>query len=78
MNKKLNKYQRIWFDTIFEPYVQKNTYLNISNPFFLGVSETYIKAEKRIMIVGQETAGWSVYKSGVRISAGNINYRYAF
>lgn len=63
MNYSLNIYQRIWFEEIFKPYVDNNPNKNISYPFFLGVSEKYKQAKNRIMIVGQETRGWSVYKS---------------
>ena len=60
MNHELNKCQSIWLKQVFEPFAQK--YSNISYPFFLGVSEKYIQAKNRIMIVGQETNGWSTYK----------------
>lgn len=63
MNTQLNKYQRLWFKEIFEPYIRANPNSNISYPFFTGVSEKYLNAENRIMIVGQETNGWSTYKS---------------
>lgn len=62
MNKKLNTIQEIWLKNIFDPYIKNNPNLNLSYPFFTGVSEKYISAEKRIMIVGQETKGWSIYK----------------
>ena len=62
MNNQLNSLQKIWLENIFDPYVKNNPNLNISYPFFTGVSDKYISAEKRIMIVGQETKGWSVYK----------------
>ena len=60
MNHDLNGYQDKWLKHVFEPFVNK--YSNISYPFFLGVSEKYIQAKNRIMIVGQETYGWSTYK----------------
>lgn len=60
MNHELNKCQSIWLKQVFEPFAQK--YSNISYPFFLGVTEKYIQAKNRIMIVGQETNGWSTYK----------------
>lgn len=62
MNEELNDYQKIWFQMVFDPYVRDNPNAYISYPFFLGVSETYFRSEKRIMIVGQETRGWSGYK----------------
>ncbi len=62
MNKALNKYQSIWLKDVFEPYIIKNPNASISYPFFLGVSEKYENATKRIMIVGQETRGWTLYK----------------
>ncbi len=64
MNKQLNYYQKIWLEKIFEPYVSENANANanISYPFFTGVSDKYMSAKNRIMIVGQETRGWSVYK----------------
>lgn len=62
INEQLNHYQSIWLEEIFEPYVSQNTHEGISYPFFTGASERYACAEKRIMIVGQETNGWSVYK----------------
>ena len=62
INVQLNYYQEIWFKNIFEPYVSENADKNISYPFFTGVSEKYLCAKKRLMIVGQETNGWSVYK----------------
>lgn len=62
MNDKLNDIQTIWFNEIFKPYIRNNPNLNISYPFFTGVSDEYIKSQKRIMIVGQETNGWNVFK----------------
>lgn len=62
MNEQLNKYQQNWLKNIFEPYVQGNPNQGISYPFFTGVSDEYENASKRIMIVGQETRGWSQYK----------------
>ena len=62
INKELNEYQEIWLNDVFEPYIFTNPNLNISYPFFAGVSSEYEKASKRIMIVGQETRGWSLYK----------------
>lgn len=61
MNHELNKYQAKWLKQVFEPFAEK--YADISSPFFLGVSEKYIQAQNRIMIVGQETNGWSTYKT---------------
>lgn len=61
MNHELNEYQAKWVKQVFEPLAQKHS--NISCPFLLGVSEKYIQAQNRIMIVGQETNGWSTYKS---------------
>lgn len=61
MNRELNEYQAKWLKQVFEPLAQKHS--NISCPFLLGVSEKYIQAQNRIMIVGQETNGWSTYKS---------------
>lgn len=60
MNHELNECQAKWLKQVFEPFAEK--YSNISYPFFLGVSEKYIQAQNRIMIVGQETNGWSTYK----------------
>ena len=60
MNHGLNEYQAKWLKQVFEPFAKK--YANISYPFFLGVSEKYFQADNRIMIVGQETYGWSMYK----------------
>lgn len=62
MNEQLNKYQENWLKNIFEPYVQRNPNQGISYPFFTGVSDEYENASKKIMIVGQETRGWSQYK----------------
>lgn len=67
MNNQLNSLQKIWLENIFDPYVKNNPNLNLSYPFFTGVSDKYISAEKRIMIVGQETKGWSVYKPDWKI-----------
>lgn len=62
INEQLNEYQEKWLKNIFEPYVYRNPNYGISYPFFTGVSEEYEKASKRIMIIGQETRGWSQYK----------------
>lgn len=62
MNKELNKYQKEWLVKIFEPYIKENPNTNISYPFFTGVSEQYVDSNKRIMIIGQETNGWNIYK----------------
>ncbi|MBR1763744.1 MAG: hypothetical protein IJ731_10350 [Eubacterium sp.] len=64
INRALNEYQRIWFENIFEPYVTNNPSKSISYPFFLGVSDRYEQENKRIMIVGQETYGWTEFKEG--------------
>lgn len=62
MNKELSKYQEEWFEEIFEPYIKENPNANISYPFLTGVMEQYIDSDKRIMIIGQETNGWNIYK----------------
>ena len=62
MNKILNNYQTIWLKRVFEPYVKNNPNASLSYPFFFGVSDKYTEADKKLMIVGQETRGWSVYK----------------
>lgn len=63
MNKELNKYQNEWFKGIFEPFIKENPNANISYPFFTGVSEQYVDSDKRIMIIGQETNSWNIYKA---------------
>ena len=60
MNEQLFKYQELWFKDIFDPYAKNNP--KISYPFFTGVSDEYEKADRKIMIVGQETQGWGQYK----------------
>ena len=62
MNSELNVYQRVWFQRVFEPFVRDNSEKNISYPFYLGVSEKYINSKRRIMIVGQETRGFTSFK----------------
>lgn len=62
MNEELYKFQKEWFDTIFEPYIKENPNANITYPFFTGVPEQYVNSNKRIMIIGQETRGWGIYK----------------
>lgn len=62
MNKELNVYQEEWFRTIFEPYVNAHPDACISSPFFTGICDKYIASKKRIMIVGQQTNGWKIYK----------------
>lgn len=62
MNKELNKYQKEWFEEIFEPFIKENPNANISYPFFTGVTEQYLDSNKRIMIIGQETNSWNIYK----------------
>ena len=61
MNEQLFKYQELWFKDIFDPYAKNNP--KISYPFFTGVSDEYEKADRKIMIVGQETQGWGQYES---------------
>lgn len=62
MNKALNMYQTIWLKRVFEPCVKNNPNASLSYPFFFGVSDKYAAADKKLMIVGQETRGWSIYK----------------
>ena len=67
INERLRKYQEDWFEGVFRPYVENNMELDISDPFFTGVSDEYEKADKRIMIVGQETYGWNLYSYDCKI-----------
>ena len=73
INERLRKYQEDWFEGDFRPYVENNMELDISDPFFTGVSDEYEKADKRIMIVGQETDGWDVYPHDCQIEKSQQN-----
>lgn len=59
-NEALKKLQNEWTETILLPYAENN-FETISKPFFYGVSEEYCNANKRIMIVGQETKDFGAY-----------------
>lgn len=61
MNGKLNSAQEIWNKIVLEPYFKDCDNTTLSRPFYMGVSDEYIKSENRIMIIGQEAKGFGLY-----------------
>ncbi len=59
-NEALKKLQNEWNEKILIPYAKDHPE-TISKPFYYGVSKEYCRANKRIMIVGQETNKFEVY-----------------
>ena len=59
-NQLLRELQDEWKKTILLPYAEKHPEA-ISNPFYYRVSNEYFNANKRIMIIGQETNKFGVY-----------------
>lgn len=59
-NKQLLKLQEQWDDKSVKPYAREYP-KSISRPFAYGVPEEYIKADCKLMVIGQEAAGFSAY-----------------
>lgn len=62
-NHKLLEIQTEWNNQIVEPFVKANPEQKseLSLPFYLGVSDRYRTADKKVMIVGQEACDWWKY-----------------
>ena len=62
-NQKLLEIQAEWERQIVEPFVDANPERKngLSRPFYFAVSDKYCVADKKIMIVGQETHNWWKY-----------------
>ena len=58
INEKLICLQKQWFSEIVVPYHKEHPDSDLSNPFCFGVNNDYIRSDRRIMIVGQEAAGY--------------------
>lgn len=61
MNQKLLDLQTHWDKSLISSYVKENPY-SLSRPFAYGVPEEYITADFKLMVVGQEAAGFSAYE----------------
>lgn len=60
MNTELLAWQTQWDEKCIMQYT-KMSQKSISRPFAYGVSEEYITAGFKLMVIGQEAAGFSVY-----------------
>lgn len=60
MNKKLLAVQTQWDQVRVAPYAKENP-CKISRPFAYAVPEEYMTADFKLMVVGQEAAGFSAY-----------------
>ena len=61
MNTELLKWQMQWDEICANPYITSNKPLLFSKPFTYGVSEEYMAADFKLMVIGQEAAGFSEY-----------------
>ncbi len=57
INEALRRTQREWFEQVVLPCMRKYGMQDLSRPFCPGVSNRYLAAGKRVMVVGQEAAG---------------------
>ena len=60
MNKKLLAVQTQWDQVCVAPYAKEKP-CKISRPFAYGAPKEYIKADCKLMVIGQEAAGFSLY-----------------
>ena len=88
LNQRLLAFQEEWEEKLLTPNLtdDKENHSDrfsrhiISRPFCFGVNDQYCSAEKKIMIVGQQTAGWSSYQNDLaewpldRIQEWDIKY----
>lgn len=61
MNKAMLRLQQQWEEMVLLPYVKKYPH-TMSRPFAYGVPEAYLEADCKIMVIGQEAAGFSMYE----------------
>ena len=66
MNAELLKWQKQWDKDCIKQYIQDNPQTKdnpktLSRPFAYGVSEEYLAADFKLMVIGQEAAGFSLY-----------------
>ncbi len=61
MNTELLRWQMQWDKTCVNPYVTSNNPALFSKPFTYGVSKEYMTADFKLMVIGQEAAGFSAY-----------------
>lgn len=61
MNEALLKAQTEWNYFVVEPYFEANKNTVLSRPYYMGVSNEYIRSSNRIMIIGQETKDFGLY-----------------
>lgn len=61
MNKKLQDARAEWTEKILYPFAQKANNETLSVPFYFGVSDSYIKNEKKLMIIGQEARDFGLF-----------------
>ena len=71
INAELLKYQEAWENKLLKPHLPEDpsdqsdlfSRNKISRPFCFGVMEEFYSAEKKIMVVGQQTGGWQSYQT---------------
>ena len=63
-NGALRTVQQAWSETILLPYLLASGEQDYSRPFCFGVSDRYLAADKKIMVVGQEAAGLGYFRDG--------------
>jgi len=61
MNLDLFKEQLYWNEMVVNPYFANYASPTLSRPYYMGVSEEYIRSKQRIMIIGQEAKGFGSY-----------------
>jgi len=61
INQELKIIQELWNKNILEPYVSENNVNELSRPYYFRVSKEYLRAAKKVMIVGQETRGFGQF-----------------
>ena len=63
MNHALYCAQSFWNETVLKPFFELHSEASatMSRPYYMAVSDEYVKSARRIMIIGQETKGFGLY-----------------
>lgn len=78
VNEKLLEVQKQWLEEIILPYAIEHPDSHLSDPFCFGVSEDYLAADKKLMIIGQETSDFSPLEKDTDLFDGQEwSYGYA-
>lgn len=65
MNEKLLQNAMKWENQVLPDFFRRYSKEEVSRPFCLGVSNEYIYAERRIMVIGQQTNQWDSYRKSI-------------